>query len=120
MTHTLTRATLAQFSGSETCYRHAFDRAVVFTEGAKHVADAGGAYWLLDEIVLAQQAAQAVAVEPFQRWRLTVAQGRTAQLACDDGNGNAVFTKHIAYTDFPLDSIDLYFIEGTILLPGEY
>jgi hypothetical protein len=26
-----------------------------FTDGAKHVADAGGAYWLLDEIALAQR-----------------------------------------------------------------
>ena len=119
MGHTLTHATLAQFTGSETCYRHAFNRSIVFTEGAKHVADAGGAYWLLDEIVLAQRAARSVAVEPFQRWRLTVGQDRTTLLACDDGHGHRVFSKRIAYTDFPLDSIDLYFIDGTLLLPSE-
>ena len=36
-----------------TWYRHALNRAVLFTDGAKHVADAGGADWLLDEIALA-------------------------------------------------------------------
>jgi hypothetical protein len=43
----------APFTGSETWYRHALNRAVLFTDGAKHVADAGGADWLLDEIALA-------------------------------------------------------------------
>ena len=36
-----------------------FNRAVHFTD--KHVADAGGAYWLLDEIALAQRRMKAVA-----------------------------------------------------------
>jgi len=33
----------AQFTGSETWWRHALVRDIVFTDGAKHVADAGGA-----------------------------------------------------------------------------
>src|SRR5208337_2197669 len=45
-TKTLTKADLAQFTGSETWYRHALVRDVLFTDGARHVADAGGAYWL--------------------------------------------------------------------------
>ena len=56
-TKTLTKPDLAQFTGSETWWRHALVRDVLFTDGAKHVADAGGAYWLLDEIALAQRAA---------------------------------------------------------------
>jgi hypothetical protein len=49
-TKTLTKADLRQFTGSETWWRHGLVRDVLFTDGAKHVADAGGAYWLLDEI----------------------------------------------------------------------
>ena len=45
---------MRQFTGSEHWYRHALNRKVVFTDGAKHVADYGGAYWLLDEIALIQ------------------------------------------------------------------
>ena len=60
MTKTLTKESLRPFTGSETWWRHALVRDVVFTDGAKHVADAGGAYWLLDEIAIAQ------AYEEFQ------------------------------------------------------
>ena len=68
----LTKADLAQFTGSETWCRHALVRDVLFTDGAKHVADAGGAYWLLDEIALAQRYKKRVAAEEFQVWTLKV------------------------------------------------
>ena len=54
MTKTLNKADLAQFTGSENWYRHAINRAVLFTDGAKYVADQAGAYWLLDEIAIIQ------------------------------------------------------------------
>jgi hypothetical protein len=41
--------------------------AITFTDGAKYVADTAGAYWLLDEIALAQRFEQKVAAEEFQR-----------------------------------------------------
>ena len=118
-TKTLTKADLAQFTGSETWYRHALVRDVLFTDGAKHVADAGGAYWLLDEIALAQRYKRHVAAEEFQVWTLKVKDGK-ATLTCDDGNGNAVYSKRIPFTDFPLDEISLYYCNKTILLPSEY
>jgi hypothetical protein len=40
-TKTLSKEDLQQFTGSETFYRHALNRKVVFTEGAHHVAEAG-------------------------------------------------------------------------------
>jgi hypothetical protein len=118
MTKTLTREDLRQFSGSETWYRHAFVRSVLYTDGVKHVAEAGGAYWLIDEIAFGQHEKK-IAAEPFQVWKLLVT-GNTATLACEDGNGNAVFTKSIAFTDFPLPEISLWFTDNTILLPSEY
>ena len=57
---------LRQFTGSEHWYRHGLARNILFTDGAKHVADEGGAYWLLDEIALAQHYKERVAAEPFQ------------------------------------------------------
>lgn len=39
---------------------------------------------------------------------------------CDDGNGNAVYSKRIPFTDFPLEEISLYYCNKTILLPSEY
>ena len=119
-TKTLSKADLNHFTGSETWYRHAFVRDVLFTDGAKHVADTGGAYWLLDEIALAQRYKKKVAAEEFQVWTLKVKDDRTAKLTCEDGNGNAVYAKRITFTDFPLDEISLYFCNNTILLPSEY
>lgn len=115
----LNPADLRQFTGTEQWHRHGLVRTITFTDGAKYVADHGGAYWLLDEIALAQRGVKAVAAEGFQVWRLAV-KDHTATLTCEDGNGNAVFSKAIPFTDFPLPEIALYFTDNVILLPSEY
>ena len=116
----LTPADLRQFTGTETWHRHSFVRKVLYTDGAEYVAEKGGAYWLLDEIVFAQRDHERIAVETFQLWTLRVHPDRSATLTCENGNGNAVFTKAIPLTDFPLEEITLYFTNGVILLPSEY
>jgi len=120
MTKTLSKADLAQFTGSEQWYRHGINRKVLFTDGAKFVADQAGAYWLLDEIALIQPHDKRVAAEEFQVWKLAVNADQTGVLTCDDGNGRVIFSKEIEYTDFPIDGITLYFTNNTILLPREY
>ena len=93
---------MRQFTGSEHWYRGTMNRKVVFTDGAKHVADHGGAYWLLDEIALAQLHVKAVKAEEFQVWTLKADVLRhTGTLTCEDGNGNKVFEKALEFTDFP-------------------
>jgi len=117
---TLHENDLAQFTGSEQWYRHPLVRKVVYTDGARHVADTGGAYWLIDEIAFGQSV-PAVAVEEFQVWKLSVdLAARSAVLTCGDGNGRVVFSKEIAFTDFPLSEIRFYVVNDTILLPSEY
>jgi hypothetical protein len=116
----LTDFNLRQFTGSENWYRHCLNRNVTFTDGAKFVADEGGAYWLLDAIVLHQRYSRKVATARFQVWKLKVNQDRTASLICEDGDCNIVLTERIEYTDFPLDGITLYFINNVIHLPSEY
>jgi len=119
ITNTLNAAELAQFTGSENWYRHAINRTVLFTDGAKYVADRAGAYWLLDEIAISQLDA-CIAAEEFQVWRLAVNADQTSALTCDDGNGRVVFSKEIGFTDFPANGITLWFTNNTILLPREY
>ena len=120
-TKTLTAADLRQFTGSENWYRHSLVRSVLYTDGAKYLAEHGGAYWLLDEIALAQRHNKRVAGEEFQHWKLAVnLDQHKGVLTCDDGNGNIVFSKRIPFTDFPLEEISLYFCNNTILLPSEY
>ena len=116
---TLKAEDLEKFIGSENWYRHGLVHSVTYTDGAKYVADAGEAYWLLDEIALAQKFNRAVKVEPFQVWKLVVSANQGI-LTCDDGNDKVVLTKQIEFTDFPLPEIKLYFTDNVILLPGEY
>jgi hypothetical protein len=116
----LTEADLRHFTGSENWYRHGVNRNVSFTDGAKYVADEGGAYWLLDEIAIIQPHDKRVATEEFQVWKLVVRPDRTATLSCEDGNGNVVFAKQIEYTDFPIPEITLWFSNKVIYLPSEH
>jgi hypothetical protein len=67
---------------TERWYRHGLVRGILFTDGAKHVADRGGAYWLIDEIAFAQKGEPKVAAEEFQLWRLTVRPDHTATARC--------------------------------------
>lgn len=116
----LTLADLHQFTGSEHWYRHWLNRKVLFTDGVKYVADEAGAYWLIDEIALAQRHDAKVKAEEFQVWKLTVRPNKTATLSCEDGNHNAVFSKELTFTDFPLPEITLWFANDTLYLPSEH
>ena len=116
-TKTLSKNDLGQFTGSDNWYQHGLNRKVTYTDGAKYVAETGGAYWLLDEIALNQLQPE-VKAEEFQLWTLKVT-GSKAILTCDDGNGNIVFSKKIEYTDFPLDEIKFYFCNNVIHLPSK-
>jgi hypothetical protein len=111
---------LGQFTGSESFYRYGLKGEFLFTEGVKYVADTVGAYWLLDEITLAQRFNRAVAAEEFQLWTLKVAGDNTALLSCDDGNGLIVYSKRIPFTDFPTCGMKFYVCKSVIMLPSEY
>lgn len=124
---TLTRSDIAHFTGSETLYRHSLMRRVLYTEGARHVAQEGQAYWLLDKIATLQLEPK-IAHEPFQAWLLRVTNN-TGTLTCTDGgkDGNdpaTLYSEHIRYTDFPLDEIELWVEQdadhSVILLPTEH
>ena len=111
---------LAQFTGTEHWHRHPLASGMLFTDGVKYVADRVGAYWLLDEIVLAQRFEKAVAAEEFQLWELRVAENLSATLTCDDGSGHIVYSKEIPFTDFPACGVKLYMCNSVIHLPSEY
>lgn len=119
-TYALNPSDLKHFTGSENWYRHALARNIYYTDGAKHVAEHGGAYWLLDEIVIAQKTIPAIAAERFQLWKLTVNPDQTGVLVCEDGNSRVIQRIALPFTDFPLKQITLYVTDNVILLPSEY
>lgn len=117
---TLAAPNLAMFTGTYRRYRHGINQTVLFTDGIKYVADNAGAYWLLDEIAIAQLCNEQIRKEAFQVWRLVVRPDRTATLTCDDGNGFVVLARELKFTDFPFEEITFWFTNDTIFLPSEY
>jgi hypothetical protein len=113
----LNESDLAHFTGTETWHRHM--TGATFTDGVKYVADKGGAYWLIDEILFAQKFEKSVKAQPFQVWKLAV-KDNSATLTCEDGNYNVVYEKPIAYTDFPMAEVKFYFTDNVLMLPSEY
>jgi len=114
---------LNNFSGTERYYRITPD--TVITDGAKFVADKGGAYWLMTAI--ASYLPEFTNKETFIVANLTVtrtATACTALLKLDDGNDNVLAEQFIEYTDFKLDEFKLYACYNgdvwVIMLPKEY
>ena len=111
---------LPRFSGTEHWYRHSLNRRMTFTDGVKYLADAAGAYWLVDEIAL-RQIKPAVRAQEFQVWKLAKNKsGNGATLTMEDGNKHVCHTARIPFTDFPLPEVTLWFADNVILLPSEY
>ena len=115
---------LYQFSGTENWYKTIIP-GVTYTDGVRYVAQNGRAYWLIDQIACAQLRPK-IQREHFQHWTLKKdLKGSGALLRMTDGGKDGstervIFTKQIAFTDFPLDEISLYCCDGVILLPSEY
>lgn len=113
------KSALRNFCGTETWFRHPFFPKFLYTEGVQFLAQEAGAYWLV-EMIFGFQAIETVKAESFQTWDLTLGEGHTATLSCGDGNGRIVFTHSLTFTDFPLDTIRLFFIDNVLLLTTEY
>jgi hypothetical protein len=109
---------LAQFSGDLVRYRHWTNR-LIYTPGVKHLAERAGAYWLID-LVASWQLYRKVAAEEFQVWKLAVRADKTATATATDGNRGKLATQRIEFTDFPLQDISIWLVQGTLMLPGEY
>ena len=100
---------LQNFYGTENYHKwSALFRNFVLTDGAKYIAEACGAYWLMDAI--------ASHVDAYRNDHFVVAKFVKA----DDPN----WLLTIEFTDFPLDEITLYVIKQddlwVVLLPSEY
>jgi hypothetical protein len=122
-THTLSADALAHFTGSEEWYRHGLT-GMLYTSGVQYVAEAGGAYWLIDAIASYQgdkRITRNARLQEFQLWQLYVREDRSACLTCrEDTSAANIIMQEIEFTDFPLPLVKLYVEGKTILLPSEH
>ncbi|MFC1762933.1 DUF6876 family protein [Planctomycetota bacterium] len=86
------------------------------TDGVQYLAEQAGAYWLIDAIFSHRRR------EPFQIWTLKKnTDDNGAVLTMQEDSGEPIKVRQeMPFTDFPLDQIKLYLIDGVVLLPSEY
>lgn len=105
-------------SGTESYHRFSIlPNAPVITDGVKAVADAAGCYWLLDIIASYQGKKE---LGDFQVWELTLNATGSGAVVVGYNDDTPVVRQIIKYTDFPLQKITIWCIDGVILLPNEY
>ena len=110
---------MAQASGTTQYYRFSnFPHFPVLTDGVQAVAEAAGCYWLLDVIGSYQENAELD--KAFQVWTLEVNRDNDSAIVRGHNDTTLIITQEIPYTDFPLDTIKFYLMDGVLLLPSEY
>ena len=114
---------MPNFYGTENYYALSpLFRSFVLTDGARYLADAAGAWWLMDAVAshLGSYRDEDFVVAKFLRAKAS--NGWILRL--EDGNNEVRADQSIGYSDFPLDEITLYVeYDGTnhvILLPSEH
>jgi len=114
---------LRQHTGSCT-FTRGFLNKCLYTEGALDLAETCGAYWLLEAIESHQT--NKVSRCPFQVWRIEKQPDNSARLTMREDSGQPVVVEQeIPYTDFPLDSYELWAVKNeldkhTVMLKSEY
>lgn len=114
----ITKQDLDQFTGTEHYYKHF--TGLKYTDGIKYLADKTNCYWFID-IIASYQMEEKVRNCPFQIWTLQLGVGGKASVTMkEDTNEPDKVSQVVEYTDFPLAEIEVYCINGVILLKSEY
>jgi hypothetical protein len=131
MTATLSTADLHQYTGDIIRYSHPLNPQVIYTPGVRHVAEQGGAYWLIDAMasyygtdLMTAAINRDPRIASMHFWRLVV-DGQAATLTAEADQGEEPFIRQdIEYTDFPLEKIEVWAgFDGahwTLYLPSEH
>jgi hypothetical protein len=111
---------LRQFHGSNHYYNHSLANGtrILLTDGAAFIREQGECYWLFD-FIAAYQTHKDIKGQIFQIWKLQK-QNLAWEISCEDGNKNILYTRRIEFSDFLLDKITIWFVDGVAMLPTEY
>jgi len=114
---------LREFTGTDCYYPHLFPgkSPIRLTQGCAFVREKCKAHWLFDAI-LSYQSDPRIRNLKFQIWILQrLKKDLSWELKClEDTGKNPLMTQIIEFSDFPLDSIRIWMIDGICLLPSEY
>ena len=112
-TKTEIQSALSQCYGTESYFKNQILN-FQYTDGVHTMWEMCEAYWLLIAISSYKR------TEPFQVWSLVVNGTKAVLTMKEDTNSPVLVKQEIPYTDFPLDKMDLWLIDGILILPSEY
>lgn len=115
---------LEHFTGTEMFYMIPLIRTR-FTDGLKYLVQVADCFWLvMDTSVTAKSLMEQSRFITIDYKRLSSeeqeARGWEAEIIYSDGNDNILEKHGYRVTDFPLDKLRLFFVNDTLMLPGEY
>ena len=115
---------LQHFHGTKMFYQIPLIRTR-FTDGLKYLADVADCFWLItDTSVIAKNLIPRSEFITIDFKRLSEERqdftGYEAEIIYTDGNDNILEKHGYRVTDFPLDELRLFFVNDTLMLPGEY
>ena len=112
-------ANLPYFTGTIQTWEHRtpFGK-LILTDGCNYIRKEAQSRWLFD---LIQSYQPRLKGEEFQTWTLEKVSDTKFLVTCTDGDERTLITQKIQYSDFPLNSITFWVVDGmTCLLPSEY
>lgn len=110
---------LSCFHGTSMYYKHQLfpNLFLSLTDGCDYLRNACNCYWLFDLMLSYQKQLKA---NDFQVWKLSRIKGDEFNIVCEDGNNSILLKQHIPFSDFPLNNISIWLINGVAMLPSEY
>ncbi|WP_338357304.1 DUF6876 family protein [Yeosuana marina] len=115
---------LQQFIGSERFFQLPLIKTR-FTDGIHYLAEQAACFWLVtDASVIAKSLMDRSHFITIDFKRLPEKEREEKQCEAlihySDGNGHIYETHRYHVTDFPMDELRLFFVNGTLMLPSEY
>jgi hypothetical protein len=74
----------------------------------------------LFDAILSYQEYNRVKDHSFQVWKLQKQEDNTWLLQCEDRNHEIIIVQKIEFSDFPLNEINIWVVDGVAMLPSEY
>jgi hypothetical protein len=90
---------------------------LLLTDGCNFIRENAGACWLFD-LILSWQVK--LRKQRFQVWILEKQVDSTWFIECQDGDNHYIVGQEIAFSDFPVDKITIWVVDGVAMLPTEY
>jgi Family of unknown function (DUF6876) len=113
---------LKHFTGTESYHKHLFPgkSAILLSDGCDFIRTHCNAHWLFDAI-LSYQLEKVLKGINFQLVELRQSKKNLSWLLTfrEDSNLKPLISQVIEFSDFPLDYLKLYVIDGICLLPSE-